>query len=275
MSKGLKVIFWGVRGSYPVPGIATQKIGGNTSCVQLRAAERNIILDAGTGICQLGKSLLNKRDGIYDLFLTHIHWDHVLGFPFFKPLYHESNQINIYGPNNLLIKFKEMFQEPFFPLSLNQLKANINFIKLKDKEQINFSNDLIVKTYPGKHSSKSLIYKVEYFNKKCSYLVDYEHPVENDSALEAFISKSDLLIYDAHFTAEEYQGENQSNSKKGWGHSTWQEGIKLAKKTKVKKLAFFHHDPDKNDQVLLDIAHKASNLFPASFLAKEGMELLI
>ena len=272
--KGDKLIltFRGVRGSYPVPGKKTREYGGNTPCLQFAAGNKNIILDAGTGICQLGRELQSKD---IDIFITHLHWDHIMGFPYFAPIYDESCHINVFAPEGAVASFKLLMNKPFFPLKLAEIKAEVNFEEIAASEikEITEKNNFTVKTFSGFHTGKNLIYKICWQDKSCVYLGDYEHQDENleDHEFLQFLNGTDLLIYDAHFIDDEYNGLSGSPSKKGWGHSTWEEGIKLACRVKAKSLAFFHHAPERTDKELKELESWAKGELATSFAAKEGL----
>jgi len=270
----LKIKFWGVRGSCPTPGADTVKYGGNTPCVQISTADKNIIIDAGTGICKLGDELERESQGrplTLDIFFTHLHWDHIQGFPFFSPIYHKKNVINIYASSAARKYLKTLMSEPYFPVHCEELKSEINFIELQDIDTVNFPESGInINTIPGHHFEQTRIYRVEYRGKSCTYLSDYEH-FSDDQDIVKFIKNSDLLIYDSHFTDEEYMGSNGNYKRMGWGHSTWQEGIKMAEKSMIDKLLLFHHAPERTDEELDKIQEKARGKFPNVRIAREGM----
>lgn len=272
-----QLTFYGVRGSCPVPGKETITYGGNTPCLHLSIEGKDLILDAGTGISALGSIL--KKKGIkkaadIHLFLSHFHWDHIQGFPFFEPAYFPANIINIYGYKGIADVMQHQMSNPFFPVNLKEMKAEINFIELEKLDCIKLNN-ISIFTYPGNHSRESLIYRIEYRGRSCCYLTDHEHFTGNlkdrNKEISDFIQETDLLIYDAHFTEEEYRGLNGEIPKKTWGHSTWQEGIQLAIGAGVKKLCLFHHAPFRKDEDIRKIETEARQLFENTTAAREGM----
>lgn len=266
-----KVIFHGVRGSYPVPGKDTLKYGGNTPCIQLLINDKNIVLDAGTGISKLGQELQGRQEKVQiQLFLSHTHWDHIQGFPFFQPAYQKNNWINIYGLQGIKETIEGQMKYPYFPIDFNELKSCISFTEIEPREQLEI-DDIIIKTINGQHDGDSLLYRIEANAKSCSYIVDYEHLPELDERVTNFVQDTDLLIYDSLFTEEEYQGLNGTEAKKGWGHSYWQQGVKLANRANVKKLILFHHAPTRTDKELIRIEGKAREIFPVCSAAREGM----
>lgn len=259
--------FWGVRGSIPVPGESTKKYGGNTSCIEICCDGKIIIFDAGTGIYNLSKE--QKIDDV-DVFLTHTHLDHIQGFPFFKPLYNPKAKVRVWAGNlkperNLSDTIEQIIKPPIFPLNLKDLKAQVEFKDFIAGKIINL-DDITIKTFLLNHPDSATAYRLEYKNKSICYVTDVEHKKDSvDMKLSEFIKDSDILIYDCTFTDEEYE------KYKGWGHSTWQEGVKLANHANVKEFIIFHHNPDYDDNKLDEIAEKARKVRKNSVMAKEGL----
>lgn len=257
MSLPMEIEFWGVRGSIPVPGPATVRYGGNTSCVRVRLAGGDLVFDAGTGIRELGRAMM--RSGCpsrIDLFLSHVHWDHIQGFPFFVPAMKKGVDICIHGMNSqertLESVVEGQMEGPTFPIGLKQMGANIDFLAM-DEHAI-----LPLEAETGKpwgsvscarlnHPNGVYAYRVvEAATGACMvYATDTEH-VEGriDEVLVGLAHQADVLIYDGMFTSEEYA------ARRGWGHSTWNEGFKVAMRAGVKKLVVFHHDPARDDDSL-------------------------
>jgi len=274
-----KVIFWGVRGSRPVPGKDTIKFGGNTSCVELILGKKILILDAGTGICNLGDYLQQKYKNKTieaDIFISHTHWDHIQGFPFFQPAWKKNNIFNLYGRSNHtktdIKNLLERQMEPsFFPVSFSEMRAEIKFHYFKKDKIIRPGKDITVKSlYNPHHSETSHLLRIEYDGHSCCYITDFEHSPQFENQLINFIKYTDLLIYDANFTDDEYEGKGNEPALKGWGHSTWQQGIKYARAAGVKKLIFFHHATHRKDDELARIEKKASTDYNCA-AAREGM----
>jgi phosphoribosyl 1,2-cyclic phosphodiesterase len=266
----MKIQVWGARGSIPSPCHNTIRFGGNTSCVTVDYDDFIIIFDAGSGIRLLGDSLLSeKRQLNGHLFFTHYHGDHIQGFPFFAPAYIPGNKLNIYGANydDKFVKniLEELMQSPTFPVGLDTMNAAFNFINLTKGETIEIKSQdttvATIKNMPLNHPNGAVGYRLEDVKtgKVFVYATDTEH-FDDGSLDENVISLAkgaDVLFYDAQYTREEYYGLNGKMSKKSWGHSTWEEGIKIADAAGVKDLLFFHHDPSHTDGMLTYIENKA------------------
>lgn len=264
------VSFWGVRGSLPVPSPETIKYGGNTSCVQVQIRDRLFILDAGSGIFRLGQYLMKSSDEIKgEIFITHTHWDHIQGFPFFAPAFTKGNQFILYGPNKMDYTFASLMEGQMnyqhFPVSLNAMGADIRFQELLTGDKLNLGDGIILTTTHNNHPNGGLSYRFDYGSRSCCYVTDTEHFSVINERLVDFIKNTDLFIYDCNYTDEEYPQYI------GWGHSTWQEGIKLSKAANVKKLVLFHHDKNRTDNELDDIQNQAQVHYPDCIAAKEGM----
>lgn len=269
--------FWGVRGSRPVPGKETLIFGGNTSCVSIEIDDKLIILDAGTGICNLAAELTKRDERIKaHIFITHTHWDHIQGFPFFTPAFTKGNEFILCGQNKMnhtflnLIKGQMIYEH--FPVQLDEMGANISFLEVDYKDQIVINEDIIVYTEKNNHPGGSISYKIEYKGKlSCCYITDTEHGQCVDENLKKFIKGADVVIYDANYTDDEYNGKNGYEPKKGWGHSTWQEGIKLVEAAGAKDLILFHHATHRTDDEILNIEKEARKRYKRCFAAAEGM----
>ncbi|MEN6461252.1 MAG: MBL fold metallo-hydrolase [Syntrophomonas sp.] len=271
-----QVTFWGVRGSRPVPGPYTLKYGGNTPCVQVQIGKRMLIMDAGTGICGLGQHLLTSSQPVYgDVFITHTHWDHIQGFPFFSPAFKGTNCFILYGQGKLdqtfadLMKRQMMFS--YFPVSLDEMGAAINFYELSSGKVIDLKDDILVKTFPNNHPGGGLSYRIDHKGRSCCYITDYEHSYPIDTGLINFVKGTDLLIYDSNFTDQEYAGHDPYSYNVGWGHSTWQEGIKLVKAAEARKLVLFHHANFRTDDDIDRIEQDAQKQYTNLLAAREGM----
>lgn len=273
-----QVSFWGVRGSLPVPGPDTVHYGGNTSCVQVQIGDRLFILDAGTGIYKLGQFLINKSPLVNgDIFITHTHWDHIQGFPFFAPAFIAGNHFTLHGQSKVnqtfadLMKGQMMYEH--FPVNLDQMGATIEFEELRDGVCLDLHDNITVKTIENNHPGGCLSYRFDYGGLSCCYITDTEHYPEPDNRLINFASGADLVIYDSNFTDEEYTGTDKMSSRAGWGHSTWQEGIKLARNAQSKKLILFHHANYRNDYDMRKIELEAQRHYPNLLAAREGMTI--
>ena len=292
--------FWGVRGSIPVPGKDTLKYGGNTTCIEVvTAAGDRIIIDAGTGIRVLGQELVKEEygqgKGVAHIFFTHTHWDHIQGFPFFAPIYvgkrnkdgkvvkNSSNVIHIYGAANVSRPIEEslrgqMAADCYFPVALCDLSASLTFTALEDKG-LKIGKTKIM-ALPLQHPNGVLGYRIEDEGKIVTIATDCEHPEngECDPNLLKLANRADLLIYDGQYTPEEYEPEKfniNKAPKKGFGHSTAEEGVKAADKAKVKRLIITHHEPLHDDKMLTAMEKKMKAILPSIAFAREGMEIVI
>jgi phosphoribosyl 1,2-cyclic phosphodiesterase len=270
--------FWGVRGSIACPGATTVRYGGNTPCVEMLVDGHRLIFDAGTGIHVLGQSLLNHLPVTGHLFFSHSHWDHIQGFPFFSPAFMEGNEFDIYGggiPHGVTIEHRlhDQMTQPNFPVPLQIMGANLRFHNLDYGDQVNIG-DVTVSTGCLNHPGGAMGYRVSWGDYAVAYITDTEHFGDRlDPQVLALANQADVLIYDSTYTDAEYT--HPKTSKAGWGHSTWQEGVKIAQAARVKKLVIFHHDPSHNDQFMDEIEQQAIAVFPGSIVAKEGMKILV
>lgn len=265
--------FWGVRGSVPTPGLATAKVGGNTACVELQAAGRRILFDAGTGMRAFGASLLGEKKVDVTLLLSHYHWDHMLGLPFFGPLFSPTTTLDIYGelkenggPREALMR---QFTSPHFPVDFAMLPSRLNFHNLHDGDAFKVGR-ASVKVGRLNHPQEAIGFRVTVAGATVVYASDHEHDGKGDAGLVKFTRGADVLIYDAMFTDESYH-----SGKKGWGHSTWQEAVRVAREAGVKTLVLFHHDPIHDDKRMVEIERELRKSFPGGVVAREGMELLL
>lgn len=268
--------FWGVRGSIPCPGLQTLQYGGNTTCVEMLLGKERLIFDAGTGIKLLGDSLQGQSGVSAHIFFTHTHWDHIQGFPFFAPAFRPGNFFRVYGvptPDAMTIeqRLHEQMLHPNFPVPLQTMQGIVAFYDLEAGEDI-VIDDIRLQTRPLNHPGEAIGYRVTWQGITVAFVTDTEHfPDRLDDNVLALAQNADVLIIDATYTDEEYY--NSQVSKVGWGHSTWQEAVKVAQAAQVKQLILFHHDPSHHDQVLDNLAPLAQAHFPATAIAREGMEI--
>ncbi|OIN96121.1 hypothetical protein AUJ66_07330 [Candidatus Desantisbacteria bacterium CG1_02_38_46] len=256
----MKIKFWGCRGSIPVPDSRMMKYGGNTTCVEVIFENRIFIIDAGTGIRKLGDSLIKRKVSNIDMFITHSHWDHILGFPFFKPIYSGNTLINIFGRTSSYKRLKDIFTSQmsyeYFPVSFSELKSKINFTELS-RQQYDFDGH-IIKIIQTNHPIFAMGIRIEKGDKSFVFITDNELGLENPRTSRgefiAFCKNATYLIHDAQFTEEEYK------TRQGWGHSTFMQAIMLADDSDIKNLGFFHHDPDRKDDELEEIEAKYKKL---------------
>ncbi len=270
------VHFWGVRGSIPCPGSRTVRYGGNTPCVEMQVGGKRLIFDGGTGLHVLGQSLLSKMPIEAHLFFTHSHWDHIQGFPFFTPGFVPGNTVNIYGaisPDGATIeqRLNDQMLHPNFPVPLQIMQSNLDFHDVKAGEPIHI-DDITIETAPLNHPGEAVGYRINWRGGAATYVTDTEHYRDRlDENVLWLARETDILIYDSTYTDEEYY--NPKSPKIGWGHSTWQEAVKVAQAAKVKTLVIFHHDPSHSDEFLDNVGEQAKAMFPGAIMAKEKMVL--
>ncbi len=267
------VQFWGVRGSIACPGKEYSRYGGNTSCIEIFCGGKHLIFDAGTGIRNLSKKLVASNSREFDLFFSHTHLDHVSGLPFFGPVYKTDTKLRIWA-GHLLPQRKiaqvlpKLMIDPLWPVQLEQLSAEITFKDFLAGETLQLTEDIKIKTVLLNHPNRATGYRVEYGDYSISYVTDTEHyPDRMDNEIINLIQNTDIFIYDCMYTNEEYP--NHIN----WGHSTWQEGVKLANEADVGKFVAFHHEPDHDDNMMDSIENAIVNVRSESVVAKEGMLL--
>lgn len=273
-----RIVFWGVRGSIPSPGPATVEVGGNTSCLEVRCGDELLILDGGTGLRLLGNVLTKEQPLQARLFFSHVHWDHIQGFPFFAPAFVQGNTIELYGATNVTGTLEEtlagQMNFPNFPVRLERMGAKMTFHDIDDGHRLTFAEGaLTVHAAKLNHPQGVLAYRVEYGDRAMVYATDTEHYDKLDEKLVALARDADVLIYDAQYTPEEYAGKIDGLPKIGWGHSTMIEGVKVAKAAGAKRLILFHHDPQQDDEAIRDKERRAQELFPAAEAAREGMTI--
>jgi phosphoribosyl 1,2-cyclic phosphodiesterase len=278
MKNDFVVRFWGVRGTVPVPGKDTVKYGGNTSCVELMCNNRQIIFDAGTGLFVLGNQ---TKDFKADILLSHTHLDHISGFPFFKPLHTAGSKVTIWAghlkpENTIKDAMGHLMMSPVFPLALKDVQSRVVFNDFMAGEMLvdkGFQKDgITIDTLPLNHPDRATAYRVEYDGKSVCYVTDVEHEIGKvDSSLAKFIENTDILIYDSTYDDDNFEAYV------GWGHSTWQQGAKLADAANVKNYVAFHHDPNATDDELDRRASKLSKFREngKSIMASEGLEIIL
>jgi phosphoribosyl 1,2-cyclic phosphodiesterase len=294
----LSVRFWGVRGSIPCPGAATVEFGGNTSCLEIRADEKLVVIDFGTGIKPFGDWLMAndfKKGPINaDFFITHTHWDHMMGFPMFTPLFIPTSKLRIRGPvsyedETLESIISAQLSYRYWPVRASELSAKIEYDQIKETS-IDLGDGLWVTTKYLNHPILCLGYRFEYKGKTIVTAYDNEpfrnlFPTdpddpsydeeaaiegelvakeENEKLLRFFLG-ADVLVHDAQYTEKEYGGHL------GWGHTSYERAINSSHKARVKKLVLFHHDPNRNDEEL----RRLENEYRAKVCGKSSLELMM
>jgi phosphoribosyl 1,2-cyclic phosphodiesterase len=270
------VRFWGVRGTIPTPGPDTIRVGGNTACVEIRTSDGQlIILDAGSGILPLGKHLIQQRQGriIGNILISHTHWDHIQGFPFFAPVWGRTNRFILFGRKRVGQRLEQIvagqFLEPYLPFAYKSLPADLIVKELSDDESLIIGENTRVQVALMNHPGGCLGFRIQDADVTLAYCSDVGHELDQyDPAVLKLAHKADLLIHDAHFATME-----ERNLRADWGHSVWSEAAGVARQAEVKNLALFHFSPDLTDDAVESILIKARHIFPQTFLAREGREI--
>lgn len=270
------VRFWGVRGSIACPGPTTKRYGGNTSCLEIRCGDTILIFDAGTGLRELGLALDAEADGMPldgNLFFTHTHLDHVCGLPFFSSLYNPRNRFTFHAGHltperQLRDVLCSMMMPPLFPVPLDIFTADITFTDFVAGSAMEPSTGVSVRTAPLNHPNGATGYRIEYDGKAICYVTDTEHSGDGlDDRVLDLIRDADIFVYDATYTDAEYADHV------GWGHSTWEEGVRLADAAGVRTYVPFHHDPSHDDAFMDRVAAAAEARRPGTIVAREGLVL--
>jgi len=271
-----KLTFFGVRGSYPVPGNHVAKYGGNTSCTLIETPDHIIILDAGTGIIAAGDYLTakKKKNKVINIFLSHFHIDHTQGLPFFKPIYDPSYRINIhsynYPENPLENAVYSLFTPPLSPIGKENIKAavTLHFLDAKHPESIRLGEHAVIDYHGESHPvSGVLLFRVTVNGNRLVYATDVETPGGFSDETIKFIHGANVLIHDSMYFDEDYY--NPAFSKKGFGHSTVSMAIKNAIKGEVKKIILFHYNPDYSDREVEKMLRQARKTFKNTYLSRE------
>jgi phosphoribosyl 1,2-cyclic phosphodiesterase len=279
----MRIKFWGVHGSLPRPGKSTLRYGGNTACVEVRSGGTLIVFDAGTGIRDLGDDLCKRLKQISPkervrghIFFSHLHWDHVQGFPFFAPVYVSGNEFHLYagaGLNDTIHQImRDQMSEPNFPVCLTQLSASLFYHDLESGQRVKIDGVEIL-SHRMNHPGGSFGYRVEAEGKVLVYASDTEHLEASAAGMSEFVQDADILIHDCMFTPDQYKGLVDDCPRESWGHSTWEGAVEIANAANVKHLILFHHGND--DDTVDEIQRRAREGFPHSTAAYEGLELEI
>ena len=279
-ASGLRLRFWGVRGSYPAPGPSTAGVGGNSSCVEMSTHEHSLIFDAGTGIIGLGRELVQRPgEPKVHIFLSHLHHDHIEGLRFFAPAYSPEWRCHIYGagsaPSTLRKILARMMTPHLFPVSLPQLPARLAIQGLDHHARIRLSGPrpiLVTARYSRAHPKVGvMLYRVSWGGRSVVYATDVEGPKGGHEDVVAFARGADILIHDAQYTDAEYHGGHLN--KAGWGHSTVRMAAEAARDAGVGELFLYHHDPEHDDVEVRRLERFARTIFPHTRAATEGLEI--
>ena len=271
----MKVRFWGTRGSIPTPGQRTVRYGGNTACVEVRdATDHILILDAGTGLRELGIALNGTSPLTVDLFLSHLHWDHIQGIPFFRPAYDPQSTLRLYGPVQHR-PLKELLglgmDDPFFPVDLDGLPVQLEIHEV-ESGSTRMAGPYRVRGAKIFHPAPALAYRLEADGRSLVYATDTEDPFSGEANPVVELARdADMLIHDGQYLDTDF--------KPGWGHSTVATALDVARRARVKRLVLYHHDPDRTDDALDRIGVETQHAADAAgggievIVAKEGTEL--
>jgi phosphoribosyl 1,2-cyclic phosphodiesterase len=250
--------------------------GGNTSCIEVSDGTNRLILDAGTGLRALGQELMQTGGTSGILLLTHTHWDHICGFPFFTPFYMEGRKFRVMAGHlaekgGVRSVLSSQMAAPTFPVPLAALKATMDYVDFHSGDTLtDLFPGLVVRTCALNHPDGATGYRLEWDGKSICYVTDTEHrPGELDQTIIGLIEDADLVIYDCTYTDEEFP------EKVGWGHSTWQEGIRLCQAAGARRLAIFHHNPDHSDTMMAGIEVEAAKVWPNCIVARDEMALIL
>ncbi|PPR26038.1 MAG: Ribonuclease BN [Alphaproteobacteria bacterium MarineAlpha9_Bin4] len=263
----MEVVFWGVRGSIPTPGKDFSVYGGNTSCVEIKFSDYSLIFDMGSGLKNLGDSLIERKVNNFDILISHFHYDHTCGLPFFKPAFLKESSFSLRGGRKDILEILDsQISSPSFPITIHEFKANIKYENFKVGDNFFLKKNIKISTLALNHPDGAVGYRVEHEGKVVCYITDHEHKENTKNTdLIKFIENSDLLIYDSTYKDDEF------SNYVGWGHSTWQEGVRISNYSNVKKYFIFHHNPDNKDEDMKKIEDESKLLGSNIVVAKEGM----
>ncbi len=298
------VRFWGVRGSYPTPGPSTVKYGGNTPCVEVQVGGYTIILDSGTGIIPLGRSLMRRMRETGKpveavMLFSHLHHDHTQGFPFFSPTFLPSTRLHLFGPDFLnsspKMTLDTVMSPPYFPIRLAELNAWLSFATLREPDLLVIGESVggvalgsatdpalqedpdlvrvrVMRSYA--HPNGVLHYRIDWQGRSMVYATDTEGYFNGDRRLAKFAQGTNLLVHDAQYTDEHYLGSAPGlPNTQGYGHSTTSIALEAAQVSQAERLVLFHHAPEYDDAQLDRIAAQVEETLPGSLVAYEGLEL--
>ncbi len=264
-----QIKLWGVRGSLPVSGPAFRKFGGNTMCIEMRCGDHVLLFDAGSGLLPAGAALKDEGQKDLTLFFTHCHYDHIAGLPFFPPLYCDKSRLKVWsghldGTMTTMQMIESYMRRPFFPIGPDLCHACIETDEFQPGTVLTPHPGITIRTAMLNHPGNAVGYRVEWGGRVVALITDTEHePGTLDPAVLGLIAGADLFLYDATFTDEDFAAF------KGFGHSTWQQGVRLAQASGAKSVGFIHHAKRRTDGQLTAIERRAKRLFPGAFCGRE------
>ncbi len=269
MAEDFFIKFWGVRGSIPTPGPGTVRYGGNTACMEIRCGAKRVIIDGGSGLRNLAPEIFANPPDVLDLYFTHTHWDHVCGVPFFGPAYSPAIKTRMHAahltpPQGLEEVIRALMLAPLFPVPLGALQ-NCEFHGFAPGDGFEPAPGFAARTLALKHPNGAVGYRFDHAGKSICVITDTEHEAGVlDQDIVRFCDGADIMVYDATYEDAEYRNHV------GWGHSTWQECLKIAAAAAVKTPVLFHHDPSHDDACMDRILAEAQAVNPACLAAVEG-----
>ncbi|MBU0551694.1 MBL fold metallo-hydrolase [Myxococcota bacterium] len=267
----MNVKFWGVRGSIAVSG-AERQTGGNTTCVEISSGGHRLILDGGTGLRALGEEI-GFTPLTATLLFTHLHWDHIQGVPFFSPAFHPGSNLTLVGVGGLRETLSMQMRPPTFPVGLDALKGAAAYWDVRPGSPFEVG-PFRIRPIAQAHPDGVVAYRIEADNRSVVFATDVEHDEDSARQLIDLSEGCDLLIHDAQYTLDEYEGR-VGPSRVGWGHSAWPVAVELARCAHAKRLALFHHDPSRVDKDINAMERDAQALFSGTFAAREGQALAL
>ena len=274
VNESIQVTCWGCRGSCPAPYENRLLFGGNTSCYSIEWEDKLLILDGGTGLAGLGEVLENRpgADPI-PIFISHLHLDHISGIPFFKPLYQPGRRIILYGaqqrPGELEQGLKTLIGPPYWPVSLGDGAAEVAYRGLSEGSRLTLPGGIVLETLRAGHPGKTLLYSFTAGGKKIVSGLDCELNDPFEDRMASFAWGADLLICDAQYSPGDYA------SHRGWGHSTWRDGVRLAERCQAKRVCFSHFAWEYTDETLLEMEEELRETFDRGFFAREQERIMI
>ncbi|MDK1493764.1 MBL fold metallo-hydrolase [Sinorhizobium sp. 7-81] len=264
-----RVRFWGVRGSLPVSGEQFLRYGGNTPCIEVRCGTEVLIFDAGSGLREAGLALMAEGVAEYDVFFTHTHYDHIIGLPYFKPIYRCSSAVrfwsgHLHGTMSTQEMINDFMRPPWFPVGPGICQASLDCVDFRPGETLSPRKGVSIRTMSLVHPGGCVGYRVDWGGRAVALIYDTEHEAGIlDPTLLEFIAGADLMVYDCTYL------ESEMPTYRGYGHSTGMHGAKLAQAAGVSRLAMFHHDPSRTDVEIAAMEEEVQAFFEGAFAARD------